>query len=131
MIKYKVISIDSFNAKKFLSCTRYGLPSDLIVEYHIDKWVEAPVGGLLVFNNKNLARSFAYDSDGVQHYDVFTCKVEEPVKLPECNIFPTIDQAFESFVKLWNGQEISELRSRWPLGTEAYRKVKLIEKISI
>lgn len=97
---WKVLSRD-VDTGDLLSCVMMG-PAQ--VRYPEGVWVEAPVGGILVFETREKAREF---TRGWGFIDVVLVirevEVEDEVELPK-----------------HRGD------FRWPRGTQAYRRVRLI-----
>lgn len=115
---YKVVKVEqgrfySTNADK-----------DLKTEYKVDRWVSAPVGGLLVFEFIEDAISFAKDSK----HAIFTCEVLHRVPMPKMHA--TWDIKY--LLKLWeDAYSRRHGRDGWPKGSKAFRLVKLVEKMNL
>ena len=113
---YKVVKVQdgkyfSTNAEK-----------ELKTEYKVDRWVSAPVGGLLVFNSLNAAAVF----NDKQKNPIFLCEVMQPVKMPKMTA--TWDLPF--MLRLWENLRVARTgKSGWPTGAKAFRLVKLVEEI--
>lgn len=124
---WKVLSRD-VDTGDLLSCVMMG-PAQ--VRYPEGVWVEAPVGGILVFETREKAREFTRGwgfSDVV--FVIREVEVEDEVELPK-HREPggmTLDELRE----LWAGKIPERFVKqyvydfRWPRGTQAYRRVRLI-----
>ena len=116
----------------------------LRIEYKLNEWSEASVGGLLVFDNLQAAVDF---KTGRPYYDIFKCEVAEAVDLSKYRADSV--QAFTQIniiSKFWQNlsyeileSEILKLNmflfayysgvSQWPEHTVAFKRVKLTELI--
>ena len=92
--------------------------------YHLGENL-APLGGFLVFNSRQAADEFAFAVGGV----VLKVIVADPVKLPEffpgkgINLWPG---NFREAQILWQNE--GEYSRRWPSGSEAYRRLTIIQE---
>jgi hypothetical protein len=109
----------------------------LVVEYRPGLWVEARVGGLLVFMDHRLAQFFAGSLYAREHetFQVWSCEVSEPLKLPEFCLTRT--DFLEAVDLLWRSEDVRAIKhcirpaklEFWPFGTAAFRKLKLLERV--
>jgi len=100
------------------------------VFYKVGDWIEAPVGGLLVFDNLPDASIFRHFFVGDVTIRVFKVKVKNEVDLPPFGLYEAKD---EDIVNLWNNEVVSR-RARigeWPSGTRAFKKVKLLGEVHV
>ena len=109
---------------------------ELIVQYRPGEWAEARVGGLLVFTDYQPADLLAgalYVASRAT-FEVWTCEVSERVRLPEFSLTRT---DFRDLVELlWGSEDVRAIRHQlwparlefWPEATQAYRRVKLLER---
>jgi hypothetical protein len=106
--------------------------SQLCVQYKVDEWVEAPVGGLFVFDN-----IVALESSVKQlgwHCLAYNCEVEDQIPLPEYmfDMMPVIQYSESNLIghlkNYWAGDDLCVSYNLWSPGTEAYRRVKLVGK---
>jgi len=109
---------------------------ELMVRYKPGEWVEAPVGGLLVFSNWASADGFAcgLHAKTYKAYEVWQCEAENEVQLPDLRVVYT---DFTNAVRwLWSQVSLRPLLDEinlrgfepWPTGTLAFRRVRLLEK---
>jgi hypothetical protein len=120
---------------RLLSCA-VEIPG-LVVEYRPGEWAEAPVGGLLVFEQyqqADLLLGALYVATGAE-FEIWRCEASERVRLPEFSVNRTdIKEVVEL---LWGSEDVRAIRHRiwparlefWPEGTRAYRRVKLLERV--
>jgi len=109
---------------------------ELTVQYRPGEWAEAPVGGLLVFSSWAYADGFACGlrAKTRNHYEVWESEAEEPVRLPDLRVACT--DMVNAVKWLWRHpclQPVAdEIRlggfDRWPTGTWAFRRVRLIRR---
>jgi hypothetical protein len=109
----------------------------LVVEYRPGEWAEAPVGGLLVFEEYQqadllLGALYVATRD---EFEIWRCEASERVRLPEFSLTRT---DFRDLVELlWASEDVRAIRHQiwparlefWPEGTQAYRRVKLLERV--
>lgn len=129
VIKYKVVENIEGSYYSSHAEGRYS------IRYLPEVFVEAPVGGLLVFDTFKQASEILPPRDRMirvnRMMEVWKVEVEQPVKLPEhafinTGIYPVGLRLFE---RLWGGEIIDDWGMvPWPEGTEAYKYVKLIEQ---
>ncbi len=100
----------------------------LDVKYTPDKSTKAPIGGLLVF--KSLRDAMLYSRTEGHHNEVWKVEVRDRVRLPKLrvNIFSlTLNKKIKT---VWSyGKLLNELTSTWPGGTQAFKQVKLLERV--
>lgn len=102
--------------------------------YKLGEFVEAPVGGLLVFTNLEKAKKEA--SCRVWDF-TFMAEVEDKVKLPYYRL-EIEDLGKPEWVRRiwsWDTKRLHENKNGmdlcgwWPTGSAAYRRVKLLEEV--
>ena len=110
---------------------------ELIVEYRPGEWAEAPVGGLLVFEEyqqADLLLRALYVATGAE-FEIWRCEASERVRLPEFSLTRT---DFRDLVELlWDSEDVRAIRHQlwparlefWPEATQAYRRVKIVERV--
>jgi hypothetical protein len=110
---------------------------ELIVQYRPGEWAEARVGGLLVFTDYQPADLLAgalYVATRAT-FEVWTCEVSERVRLPEFSLTRTdIKDVVEL---LWSSEDARAIKHKiwparlefWPEATQAYRRVRLLERV--
>jgi hypothetical protein len=99
--------------------TSMATTGDLEVEYQPGHWVEAPVGGLLAFDDYEAAQRFWTAGQ------IWLADAEEHVTLPPRGLAcPTESRA----QLLWEGRTPGALV--WPYGTVAYRRLRLIRRVA-
>jgi len=109
---------------------------ELIVQYHPGEWTEAPVGGLLVFSSRASADGFAQRLLAKTHnrYEVWECEAEESVLLPGLRVACT--DMVNAVRWLWGHPCLrpvaDEIRlggfGSWPVGTRAFRRVRILRR---
>jgi hypothetical protein len=70
-----------------------------------------------------------------RYEELWKAEVEEQVPLPPCRIWDATvrepDEAYNLMQRLWEGEELDLYHLReWPPGTEAWKRVKLVEQIA-
>ena len=121
---YKVVSVggggELWSATRILP-TRY-------VEW---EWVEASVGGLLVFDDEDLAIDFACKLFHDLPTQVWECDVEGEVKLPAFRVCSRdVGDLPELVRRLWEqGLGWFVGADYWPRGTRAFKRVRLVRRI--
>lgn len=107
-------------------------------KYNINEWAEAAIGGLLVFDDLNSAKTFA--STATSFTRCFKCEVEQPVNLPAYRSDAGIWR-LDFIAKFWDlNTSYDELHwdsvysinvdiDHWPNHTAAFKRVKLTEQI--
>jgi|TARA_Y100000296_G_C5179570_1_gene262624 hypothetical protein len=107
--------------------TSWGNPTGYNVEYRLNEWAKPKLSdsGLLVFDTLKTAKLFIIGLSVVK--SLFLVDTEEPIDLPPCRaIFIT------NYRDIWkNSQEPHFFSLPWPEGTLAFRRVKLLEEISL
>ena len=101
----------------------------LVVEYVPGEWVEARVGGLLVFDNLVDALGFV---GGRWRFEVWECEVRDEVRLPRYRL--AVDGEFGGMgvlEELWCRGELGSGVGGpgWPPGTRAFRGVRLVRLV--
>ena len=102
-------------------------------KYNINEWTEATIGGLLVFENLEAAKTFVNNR---RYFHIFKCEVEQPVELPPYRSDSGMWRS-DFIAKFWDKNiSVEELRSRlpveisqWPDHTAAFKRVKITEQI--
>ena len=106
-------------------------------KYNINEWTEATIGGLLVFENLEAAKTFANNGgEDFNGFRIFKCEVEQPVELPPYRSDSGMWRS-DFIAKFWDKNiSVEELRSRlhveisqWPDHTAAFKRVKITEQI--
>jgi len=121
IVRYKVVMAEP---RGLYSATA---PTSYRVEYRLGEWAAAPVGGLLVFGSEPSATSFALQlMESCYPVEVYKAECEDMVPLPECRAFDPADT--DTVYKVWHGGEVVDF-GLWPEGTEAYRRVRLLERV--
>lgn len=125
MKKSEYYKIVSKTPQGLISMCSLKLPAYLNTRYKVHRWVEAPVGGLLVFNDYDQA----FENLSYGQYQLWRVLVKEPVELPlgryeltsECLKNP------HNLINLW------DYRTRclypWPRCSKAFKYVRLEERI--
>lgn len=123
IIKYKVVTVwrrGLNDQPRYASAFAEG---EFTLSYSTNKFTKAKVGGLLVFNTFEEAQVY----EGRSHKEIWKVEVKDKVELPMNG-----SNAFYNtkFIKnLWKGNNWP-YGFTWPKGTEAYKQVKLLEKVS-
>ena len=109
---------------------------ELTVQYRPGEWAEAPVGGLLVFSSWAYADGFACGlrAKTRNHYEVWESEAEGPVQLPDLRVACT--DMVNAVKWLWGHPCLrpvaDEIRlggfDRWPTGTWAFRRVRVLRR---
>jgi len=110
---------------------------ELIVQYRPGEWAEARVGGLLVFTDYQPADLLAgalYVATRAT-FEIWTCEVSERVRLPEFSVTRT--DLRDAVERLWASEDARAIRHEiwparlefWPEATQAYRRVRLLERV--
>ena len=100
----------------------------LAITYEPWEWVEAPVGGILVYADPYWALHNCRLSP-CPNLEVWEVIADEPVKLPFWALCEINNLARDRAEACWNGNVLGEEVGRWPHATEAYRRIKLTRKI--
>jgi len=97
-----------------------------LVRYKKNRFVEAPAGGLLVFDDYEFASLYCGDNTGDEIWEV---TVKEPVELPP-NCLRCVND-IESVKYFWNRiwSSIMSSPEKWPKGTAAFRYVRLDRQV--
>ena len=119
---------------KFIS---FSAPYCLVMEYGLDQWTEARVGGLLVFDNLadtvQMLLQCSYDQDNTKsNLAIFEVKVKTPVVLPPSHA--GWGECLEVYKDLWGNPNFifnAPNGDHWPSGTLAFKKIKPIREVSI
>ncbi len=136
MVKYKVVRQTLLGTDK-IHGTSVVATGPLHALYSTDEFTTAPIGGLLVFNHFEDAKIWRNQMNTLG-LEVWKVEAEEPVHLPKARLnnpsWPGRDCEY-----IWNDRPdmvFNEADSRycgvaygWPNGTEAYKKIKLLEKV--
>ncbi len=97
------------------------LPERLRVQYYINRPVEAPIGGLLVFNDYTTAYEYLSVS-----CEIYRCTCRDEVVLPSyCNIIGD----GEYMGNCWKDVKVRPRIMPWPRNTKAFKTVTLRERI--
>jgi len=102
----------------------------LQIAYIPNKWVRAPIGGLLVWSE-----SFKPKPTFYHDVELWEAEVRDRMELPSYRlttvIYGELRDCIERYVQdLWEGKDIDpDFRKTWPEGTEAWREVKLLRLI--
>lgn len=126
LVKEKDGRLFSFAKTLPTSCKQY------CIEYIPGKWVTAPIGGILLFDEEEKAKKFApiatidtpIDDHG-RKLVIYKCEVKkgESVPLPpkeQSNSEKEIEECWNWHVGYF----------AWPKGTVAFRRVRLLEEIN-
>jgi len=123
-IRYKTVLRDKPNELVSL----VALPP-LRVVYEPNKWVQAPVGGLLVWTPEHKPQTLW------RHFELWEVEVRNKVELPKyCFLtlavheseLKSVKELWEGKYKLYDGSVVVD----WPEGTEAWKEVKLLKMIA-
>jgi hypothetical protein len=111
--------------------------SNLVLEYKPGEWVEAPIGGLFVFDSLpaaqrygtsvNLARE--YTSGGASGVVLWECECEEPIPLPEQLTPNPLSLSASLCNAFWSGTPWTGI-CVIPNGTLTFKRVKLTRLIN-
>ncbi|HSG29766.1 MAG TPA: hypothetical protein VLA34_14895 [Candidatus Krumholzibacterium sp.] len=112
------------------------------ITYPMGGWAESPVPGtgLLVFDNLDNAMDFVEGMVTGQSMVICEAEVEHQMDIPRCRIgSPGIydfydDHPREILKKWWGGIADSPPRHvgrAWPVGTEAWERVKILREIMV
>lgn len=116
------------------------VPHTSVHKYKVGEWTRARTGGLLVFKSLKDARQFVYgNSQGLRnhigHTRLYRVACKTPIKLP-CARFSCAEPCafMPSWLKaLWNNKckkwRAIETILGWPVGTIAYKEVRLIREV--
>jgi hypothetical protein len=103
--------------------------SGLTVGYVLGYWTRAPVGGLLCFPSRSLARRFAWlygRARPGEKVAVYKGAGQHPVPLPDRYLVDS-RLSYREARRLWDGVSVAK-GIAWPMGTVAYRHIKLITR---
>jgi hypothetical protein len=126
MIKYKAVrrypdgSLKSINAK-----------DELCVNYVVGKFVKASVGGLLVFSTFGFADQFDWYGGRDYPIEIWSVKVKDEVPKPRWAYArgTKSQKKIGQFWSVYPEQYDCWNHIAWPEGTEAFKYVKLLEKV--
>ena len=101
------------------------IKSECATEYKPGEWTWASGrAGLLVYDSKYNAEEHLFDGD-----ELYECECDIPVELPPLRLHET-EITKKNVKKLWERLPINLSITRyWPIGTLAFKKVKLTKKI--
>lgn len=125
---YKIIHVgeghDGRPVRRSITGSKYS------VEYKVGVWCMAPIGGLLCMDNLEDAMRFMRRASAVGTLgsvtELWLCEVADKVELPPGHFGPTNTSAIKS---LWGGAyttSMQQIMVKWPAGTCAFKRVKLI-----
>jgi len=125
---YKVVQVSQRqNRKCYQSYCAKSLPAELVVRYKVHRWVEAPLGGLLVFDDYDVACKYIIPS--VRH-EVWQVSVKDEILLPARRQYLGINNA-QSYQQIWKITDAARIGYPfWPYGTRAFKYIKLLKKVS-
>lgn len=105
------------------------LPKFLRVTYKVHRWVSAPIGGLLVFDDyKEASEIFCNDGERDKALELWRVLVKEPVSLPPMRYSFGLFMYNPAFVEnLWDRSVDAVFF--WPPCTRAFKYVRLEERI--
>jgi hypothetical protein len=97
--------------------------------YYPERWVTAPFGGLLVWPEGYKPQFSLADEQ------LWKVEVEEQVPLPPYAVrtWSVIDPdvMYNLMQRLWQGETLHpRYLDEWPTGTEAWKRVKLVERLA-
>lgn len=120
---FKVVTaVKTGSRTKYTSALNYFNPYS--IRYHVHRYVQAPIGGLLVFNNYNSALNFANKRTDTQVWRVL---VKEPVSLPKYRALTTF-MTIGAIEDAWGKGQYAHWD--WPLNTQAFKYVRLEKRLS-
>ena len=101
----------------------------LRVVYEPNKWVRAPVGGLLVWSPEHKPQKLT------PNLELWEVEVRNKMELPKRRFLLLVrhESILKSVSDLWEGKYRLSRDSntrKWPKGTEAWKEVKLIRMIA-
>jgi len=101
----------------------------LRVVYEPNKWVRAPVGGLLVWTPEHKPQTLS------RRLELWEVEVRNKVELPKyCFLTLAVHESeLKSVKELWEGKYKlgdGSVVVDWPEGTEAWKEVKLLKMIA-
>lgn len=104
------------------------------IRYFPGEWVQAKVGGLLVFTSKITATRFMSREE--HHHgpmQLWECQCMHPVKLPKLRLWEIDDFIPSNLKKIWS-KLFRQLKSddlrTWPKNSKGFKKVKLLKQIA-
>jgi hypothetical protein len=97
------------------------------VIYYPGRWVTAPFGGLLVWAEEYKAKLPEFE-------ELWKAEVEEQVPLPPYKVRLNSTNPYEMYNLArrlwWGGENLDPIYlDEWPAGTEAWKRVKLVERL--
>ena len=98
---------------------------ELEVRYRIGQWAEAPVGGLLCWGSLDAAVEFQAYLHG---RFAFEAEVEDPLPLPPIRALNPDWRECAEWIWLRHCDPYGD-NVRWPAGTVAFRRVKLLRRV--
>lgn len=133
--RFKIVRVRSGDPAVLSSSDAYDTPLSLV--YPVGEWVEAKIGGILVFGNSPLVMAQLQ-----LHEQLWQAEVEERLPLPSGRLkLPVgIERLYFSMgnaekmvaqaTDLWGGRSPDCTLDPWPQGTEAWRRIKLVERLA-
>ena len=96
------------------------------MDYIPGEWVNAKIGGILVFSEIAAAQLFVL---GLEGYEIWECEVSDPVALPPYRLTNiTVIEDLSIVKDFWNTNipnGYQYIDDPWPTFTSAFRKIKL------
>lgn len=111
----------------------------LSLTYKVGEWVEAPLNGILVFDNLGSAYNFLYDQSNIFEdynrprnitYEIYEVEGSEPIDNKVFPLFAGLLETVEELVELDSDFFLINLCGRgWPKGTSIFKRVKLLRNV--
>lgn len=124
-----------FKVVRLLDNKRYSMMHGYLLDEHttrykVHRYVSAPIGGLLVFADINEAvkDARAHASTLYGTFEVWKVLVKDPIVLPEWRATVGYNNKFQKVLGVWSGANYISC-GRWPLFTQAFKKVRLETKL--
>ena len=125
-----------FKVVRLLDNKRYSMMHGYLLDEHtirykVHRYVSAPIGGLLVFADINEATKAARVHTEIldfSTFEVWKVLVKDPIVLPKWRATVDYNNKFQTVPRIWLGVYDS-LYGRWPLFTQAFKKVRLETKL--
>ena len=120
---YKVVK--KLNTGKQVRYTSVLSENPFSVRYYVHRYVQAPIGGLLVFDDYDAARYFLKDcSDG--EYELWQVLIKESIELPTYRA-STGPITGDGVIDAWGKNRYGVWL--WPLYTQAFKYVRLEKRL--
>jgi hypothetical protein len=101
----------------------------LRLNYALNVWTEATVGGILVFSSLMSALDLVGGTRYRATYHIYECEVEQPIPLPAQALFANC-LYMETVADLWKNMHVNAvLKTHWPKDTASFKRVKLTKLV--